>query len=345
LKAFLEAMADAVPDDERVLVSSVPNDPQESRGEMWNVRPWRFGDSAPPAHQNNYVCVSSFRKGGTGWRRTADLFGRALAFMVDDVGTKVAREAVAGLQPTHIVRTSPDNEQWWYLFSEPVTSYELFSRLISAFVQQKLGGKDPGMGGANRIGRLADGINGKAQYRSPTGEPFHCEALFTDFTRKFTLPQLVEAFGLTLGAERVRNYDTTTIPAEEIEKRADSFKELFGDCEMLGLLLKRHSNHAGRIPIVCPWYKQHTGESRTGTYLVEPNDRNNFHGSFVCFHSSTHSDDNHLKDIKQWATEVLSDRFEIAAHSANRRAPTTLEQLQQGLFANSAKSLAQRATG
>ena len=324
-RRFLEALAAKVPDDERVLISSVPGNPEDSRGEMWNVRPWRFGDATPPAHQNNYVCVSSFRRGAAGWRRTADLFGRALAFMVDDVGTKVPREVVERLRPTVIVETSPRNEQWWYLFSEPVEDYELFSNFISTFVQQRLGGNDPGMGGANRIGRLSDGINGKAKYLSPEGVPFACRVVEEDFARQFTALQLVEAFDLTLGPVRRRRQDAEdAVAAEERERRALEFADLFEDCSRLGLLLKRHSNHAGRFPIVCPWYRLHTNQSRTGTYLVEPNERNHWHGSFVCFHSTTHSDNNHLRDLKQWTNEIVLLRDEGLCMMANNRAPKTL---------------------
>lgn len=321
MRAFLEALAEFVPDDERVLISSVPGDPAESAGEMWNVRPWRWGDKEPPANMNNYVCVSSFRRGPRGWRRTADQFGRALAFMVDDVGTKVARDVVSVMTPSAIIETSPGNEQYWYLFNaQGLTDYETFSALVSAFVQQRCHGRDPGMGGANRVGRLPLGINGKAKYRSPDGEPFHCKALHFDARRRYSLRELLEGFTLTLTPPRPRGA-TGAVSAKEREQRLAEFEELRADCETLNLVLKRRANHAGRIPIVCPWYQKHSDASKSGTYLVEPNERNNWRGSFVCFHSTTHADDNHLKDIKQWVSNVM-DRFHSAlVHHVNLNPP------------------------
>lgn len=320
MRAFLERIADLVPEDERVLVSSVPGDPQDSAGEMWNVRPWRYGDAEPHPNMNNYVCVSSFRRGINGWRRTADLFGRMLAFMIDDVGTKVPREIVSVAPPTAIVRTSPNNDQYWYFLSQPITDYETVSRLISAFVQQRLGGVDPGMGGANRIGRLPRGINGKAQYRSTAGEPFRCEMRTFHPERRFTLGELVEMFALNLAPPRAR-VSPNTIPAERIAQRAEEFRELREDLERFGLVLKRHANHAGRIPILCPWFRQHSGNSRTGTYIVEPNERNNWAGSFVCFHATTHQNNNHLKDIRTWLNEVAAITYAMQCQAANADPP------------------------
>jgi len=316
--AFLEAMADKVPDDERVLISSVPGDPDQSAGEMWNVRPWRFGDRAPISTLNNYVCVSSFKRGNAGWRRTADLFGRALAFMIDDVGTKVSAQAADGLEPTCVVETSPANFQHWFLFSEPVTDYELFSRLISAFVQQRLGGVDPGMGGANRIGRLPLGINGKQKYRDALNEPWHCR-LISMGGRRYELPEIVSAFGLELAAPRRRG-SRATAKEEQVAQRAEEFTTLRDDLQRLGMVLKRHANHAGRIPIICPWFQRHTGAAKTGTYLVEPSEHNNWHGSFVCYHSTTHKDDNHLRELKSWVHETVIKGAANSCQRANENA-------------------------
>lgn len=318
-RAFLEALAEHVPDDERVLISSVLGDPDTAGGEMWNVRPWRFGDREPPAAANNYVCVSSFRRAADGrWRRTADLFGRALAFMVDDVGTKVATGCVAGLVPTVVVETSPGNQQWWYLFAAPVTEYELFSRLISAFVQQRLGGHDPGMGGANRVGRLPLGINGKEKYRGADGAVFKCRFISSDFKRRYTLDELVAGFGLTLAAARARPIYKGLSP-EEVTRRAAAFEEIKADLSAFGMVLKKHSNHAGRFPILCPWYCSHTGAARTGSYLVEPNEQNNWAGSFVCYHSTTHNDNNHLRDLTKWLGEKTEEMQCAAVRELNRQ--------------------------
>lgn len=321
-RAFLEALAESVPEDERVLISSVPGDPQESAGEMWNVRPWRFGDRAPLATLNNYVCVSSFKRDPQrGWRRTAAQFGRALAFMVDDVGSKIPESAVTNdLLPSARVLTSPGNEQWWWFLAEPVADYELFSRVLSAFVQQRAGGRDPGMAGPNRVARLPGGINGKRQYQSADGSAFRVESVTFRPERRFHLADILAAFRLTLDAPRVRG-PVTDVEAEERAKRLADFEELRADCERLGMMLKRRANVSGRIPIICPWFMQHTGASKTGSYLVEPCDANRWAGSFVCYHSSTHANDNHLRDLRTWVFDTISQLDASRLHAANVSAP------------------------
>jgi hypothetical protein len=239
--------------------------------------------------------------------------------MVDDVGTKVPRETVACLPPSMIVLTSPGNEQHWWLLDPPVTDYDLFSRLLNAFVQQKLRGVDPGMAGANRIGRLPDGVNGKRQYRhAETGEPFRCRVLAFNPDARFTIEALIGAFDLTLAAPRAA-HGSSSVNEEQAAARRQEFDELRRDCEAIGIMRKRHANHAGRIPIVCPWYALHTNASKSGTYLVEPNEHNNWRGSFVCYHSSTHANDCHLRDLRTWADQVITSAAAAAAQRANNK--------------------------
>jgi len=250
--------------------------------------------------------------------------------MIDDVGTKVPIHVVdERLEPSLRVITSPGNEQWWYLFGDSVTDPDLFTRLIKAFIEQRMGGKDPGMGGINRVGRIPPAINGKKKYRAEDNSPF-VVSLAAPFApeRQYRLEEIATAFDLTLAAKtRMREPTQGVSELQRMEREAD-FNDLRNDLERLGLIIKRHANVSGRIPILCPWYQQHTGASRSGTYLVEPNERNRYAGSFVCFHSTTHRDDNHLNDLRGWVWDAIEARDRLSSRAVNLR-PFRIEDIQE----------------
>lgn len=302
--AWLQAMAEAVPDDERLLVSTVPGDPEDAGAEAWNVRPWTWGAAAPPPTQNNYVCVSSFRRGPDGWRRRAAEFGRAVAFMIDDLNTKVPLNSIGALAPSLLTETSPGNLQAWYLFADPITDYDRFAALQAAFVARwAVGGKDPGMSGPNRVGRLPQGINGKRKYNG-----WQVRVVSYVPGRRVQVAELIEALGLLLIPRPSRKVPDG-VTAEQQAERAAEFRLLVERVERARAFSKPAFGRNGRRPLLCPWYQRHTGQARNGAYLTEPNAQNLWWGSFVCFHSGTHNDNCHLRDLKRWAEELEDDRL------------------------------------
>lgn len=309
-ESFLYELNRNTNDDERALISSVPGDPEQSGGEMWNVRPWRWGARMPPPTSNNYVCVSAFREGPDGWRRRASEFATALAFMVDDLGTKLPlRPIIDALAPTALIETSPGNFQAWYFLSERLEDYERFAALQAAFVARwSEAGKDPGMGGPNRVGRLPEGINGKRKYGG-----WSCRARVWAPERRFGVGALLSAFDLRL-RPRVTARAPVSVTAEEQAARAEEFNYLVRAMERQGLFLKKAFGLNGRRPCLCPRWRDHTNQARTGTYLSAPSEANSWWGSFVCFHSSTHNDMCKLRELKdevvmmeeQYAADVLA---------------------------------------
>lgn len=88
------------------------------------------------AAMNNYWTISLFRpEPGTGRaRRQRALFEANYGFMVDDVGPKVDGEQVlAKIGPPAVrLRTSPGNEQWDYIWREPITDIRLAEVILIA---------------------------------------------------------------------------------------------------------------------------------------------------------------------------------------------------------------------
>ena len=235
--------------------------------------------------------------------------------MVDDLGTKLEAEPVlARLDPTALIETSPGNFQAWYFLADPVTDYEKFAAIQAAFVARWAAGADPGMGGPNRVGRLPVGVNGKAKY----GGAWAHRVLRWDAAARVTVAQLLGAFDLQLRVtSRVRV--STAVTAEQQAERRAEFDALVGMMERQGRFLKRAFGHNGRRPILCPRVHQHTGGARSGSYLSEPNDKNSWWGSFVCYHSSTHNDMCRLRELKDEVLEAEDARLEAALGVANER--------------------------
>jgi hypothetical protein len=313
-ETFLGELARGMPGGERLLTTSVAGDPEEAGGEMWRVRPWpRPGPRMNP-NANNYACVSSFRDGPEGFRRRAEQFGAGLAFMIDDVGTKVPLEVVDRAPPTALIETSPHNWQAWYFLSRPVLSYDEFTAALRAFVDRWAGGRDPGMGGPNRVGRLPEGVNGKRKYGG-----FVVRAARWEPERRWTLGEIAAAldFQITAWHAPRRRAPPSGMTEEEMMLAAAGFAALVAECERHEMFLKRAFGRNGRRPILCPWHEDHTGGARTGTYLTEPNEKNGWQGSFVCYHSGTHQDANRLGDLRRYVDELEEGRLRRALARAN----------------------------
>jgi hypothetical protein len=309
---FLEALAARMPDDQRLLMTTVPGDPEAAGAELWNVKPWFWGTRPPPATNNNYVCVSSFTRGPDGWRRRAEQFGAGLAFMVDDLGTKIPLEPLMSTaQPTALVETSPGNFQAWYMLADPITRYDEFAALLSAFIHRWAGGKDPGMGGPNRVGRMPEGINGKPKYNG-----WQCRTAMWNPERRWGKNDLIRRLGLVLQPPK-----PVFVPGHVTEAdraaRQQEFDTLVAAMEGLSLFRKPRWGHNNRRPITCPWHLQHTNGATSGTYVTQPTEKNGWWGSYVCYHAGTHNDQCRLGDLKAWVHERIDAALEENLEQAN----------------------------
>lgn len=301
-ESFLNALAGGPLDDaERLILNGFVGDPNKPPYKAWEPLPWRPGDRLPFGPKANvYVAVSSFGRAADGtFRRRRETFLGGRALMVDDVGTKIDAASIH-LKPSAIVETSPDNQQWWYFFSEPERDQDRMKALIDTFILNKLLGKDPGMAGANRVGRLPGFTNGKARY----GGDFRTRLVSLDADWRFTTVQLLRAFGLNI---RKPKPPKKPRPGEEAVKR-DIYNNVEGWLRGEGYLKSNRPNLGGWQEMTCPWVGEHTDRANTGAGLAEPSRENGWTGAFRCHHTTSCSDRG-WRELTDWIAKISMDEI------------------------------------
>jgi hypothetical protein len=311
---FLNRMAEATghcPPTERLILQVLPGDPGTARDNAWRPRPWRPGEDLPvsPERTNGYVAISSFgRAPDKSWRRQKALFARGRMIMIDDVGTKVPREKAAVMDPTWIVETSPNNEQWIYLLDGGTTKRELMDSILDGLVAQALApqdAKDPGMKGVTRVARIPGFINGKPKY----GGDFRVKWLLKDGPVT-TLAKIRTTFDLK--ATQFKQQERTAIRESSavLAVRMDAFNTQMRIARGLGLLEGGVRNAGGWQRVRCPWEDEHSS-SKDGADIREPSKENEFYGAFKCFHG--HCDGRGWREF----TDVLDKQCAEALSAAN----------------------------
>lgn len=301
---FLTELASGLKPDERLILCGFPGDPYEANPTAWRPRPWRPGAVFPfEASDNAYVTVAGFRKAADGtYRRRTETFGCGLALMVDDVGTKVDRTFVEGMQPTWRIETSPNNEQWWYFLEEPERDMARFDGLIRAFISGKLLGADPGMSGVTRVGRLPGHLNGKKVYNG-----WQTKVLEHNETR-WTPQALLDGFGLQIMGRRVSR---DKLPTEETLERNRMFANVYKWLDQRSMLKRHEPDPSGWTEMSCPWVEHHTGGVDNGAAIREPAPENDYYGAFRCHHG--HCLNKGWADLTEWVNEQSIEELERAA--------------------------------
>jgi P4 family phage/plasmid primase-like protien len=229
------------------------------------TRRWKPGDKIPDDHV--YFCISTVRDPNprqlVGLSRKAQDLVLTYDIVLDDVGTKVSRETLAGLlAPSERIETSEGNEQWHYFLEEGVEPARA-AALVEALAAKGL--TDPGAKGAARVMRFPGSLNSKydppfvARSLGGTGE-YHS---YTDICRGLgVVPTDTPALNISLPVLPDGMTDpVVAILAEE------------------GLILGP-PNSSGWIPITCPLEHEHTGEIDHGTDY-----KPGMPGVFKCLHS------------------------------------------------------------
>lgn len=311
---FLNDLARDMPEEERVILCGFAGNPDAAGPSAWKPRPWRPGREQPMPEKlwNGYVTVSSFRRTGDGsFRRRGDCFAAGRALMVDDIGTKVDRKIVEGVEPTWTIETSPGNEQWWYMLSEPERDGPRFDGVIRAFITGKLLGADPGMSGVTRVGRIPGFQNDKPKYGGWTvrttkkGGP------------RYTCDELLKAFGLQIHGRREQR---VKLVAEALVDRNRAYETAFKQLMRGGMLKRAEPDPSGWVEMRCPWVENHTNAANTGAALREPAPENEFYGAFRCHHG--HCADKGWAELTEWLAEESAEQLEhAAANSATEEKP------------------------
>ena len=134
---FLLAVFGANLADARPLVVSFEGNPGSGPKKRWCGLPWQSESGIfprlPPT-ANNYFSLATFRPDGAGQFRGQKAHFHALyAFMLDDIGSKVAAECLT-LPPSWLLETSAGNHQAGHLLSEPLRDGAAIDRLMNAII-------------------------------------------------------------------------------------------------------------------------------------------------------------------------------------------------------------------
>lgn len=300
---FLSSAFKALPQGARPWVAGFRADPYHPKAH-WGGSPvnGRIPDFIEPK-ANCYLAVSSFKAGADGRiHRRKDNFAALHLVMVDDVGTKVPVGAIT-LDPSYLLETSPGNHQAGYLLSEPVTDRALAESVIDALVAQGLAtaGKDPGMKGVTRYGRLPVGINNKPALVAEYGQPFKVQLREWEPERRYTIQEIIAAYGLKLGKTGAAGpaHEPYTPPADD---------------PLLDWLAQRGqvqgpAKDSGWIPISCPWIDEHTDRTDTGAAYLPGR-------GFQCHHG--HCESRTLLDLRAWAKRHGWETFDNFAKGGTK---------------------------
>jgi hypothetical protein len=219
-----------------------------------------------------YCNTASFITDRLGKRPSASIHNCThVAFLVlDDVGTK---SKAPSLEPTWKIETSPDNFQWGYTFAlDDQPTHQVFSAAIKAIAEA--GYTDKGATNAVRNFRIPGSVNLK-----PERNGF--KSVLTEFypEREFSLPQIMDAFGVVAGEVESNAY-------RPIKIEDDGTDNIFAWLAENSLVISR-PNSEGWAGVVCPNSHEHTDGNPQGRY--NPSMR-----AYCCLHSHCLQLDSHI---------------------------------------------------
>ena len=246
------------------------------------------------ATKNNYVGCSSFYPGDDGsFKARKAQFAACHFLMLDDLGTKVSLERLAGFELSWLIETSPGNHQGGIILAEPLTDGAVAVRLLNAVIDSGL--CDAGATGPlSRWARLPVAINGKPKYADEDGAPFQCRLIVWRPDSRYTSQEIVDRLQLEL------------TPAGRPKKTAKPSARSAEDSCSIGndvddvLTPKATENPvvtaltarglyktplgSGKHDMTCPWVQEHTDQLDTGAAYFEPDELYPV-GGFCCHHS------------------------------------------------------------
>ncbi len=262
------------------------------------------------AEINTYVNVASFKVNPANGR-LIDGKGRASywglhAVFIDDVFKKVyppipGDGEVGWLEPTLKIETSADNQQWWYVFEEPVLGYDLAKQFTDAWV----GAVNNDARGPTRWGRLPVGANTKGCSKVNGRRPYQHQVVGGSM-KKFDKEELISGFQLKLAPiveRRARMQEEPMTRLEEIDKKQGMLV-----AEWLRVRGMVKMEHDDSMEIVCPLGGHDNGP---GTRFWLPSPDNNWRGGFKCQHLKCMRKG--LGDLINW---VKSDVRDFQSHKS-----------------------------
>jgi RepB DNA-primase from phage plasmid len=260
-----------------------------------------------PAGQNNFVGCASFYPGDDGsFKARKTQFAACHFLMLDDIGTKVSLERLAGFELSWLIETSPGNYQGGIILAEPLTDGAVAVRLLNAVIDSGL--CDAGASGPlSRWARLPIAINGKPKYADEDPALFQCRLIEWRPDARYTPQEIVDRLQLEL-APAGRPKKTAKASASS----GDTARSIGNDADDV-LIPKAAENPvvaalkarglyktplgSGKHDMTCPWLQEHTDHLDTGAAYFEPDEFYSV-GGFCCQHS--HRDKYHIRALLEF---------------------------------------------
>ncbi len=298
---FIAAVFPAVPEGAFAAVCSKAGDPRLG-GWVANRADSVAGQLS--ARDNNFVGCSSFFPGADGsFRARKAQFAACHFLMLDDLGSKISLDRLAGFDLSWLIETSPGNHQGGIILADPITEGDVAVRLLNAVIDASL--CDAGATGPlSRWARLPVAINGKPKHADEAGAPFRCRLIEWRPEKRYTPKEIADGLQLELApAGR---------PKKEAKSAADSLRGIGNEADDV-LTPKAAENPvvsalkarglyktplgSGRHDVTCPWVQEHTDGVDTGAAYFEPDEIYPL-GGFCCQHS--HREKYHIRQLLEF---------------------------------------------
>jgi hypothetical protein len=149
------------------------------------------------AANNNYIGCASFYPGDDGsFKARKAQFAACHFLMLDDLGTKVPLERLAGFELSWLIETSPGNHQGGIILAEPLTDGAVAVRLLNAVIDS---------GCAMRGDRAIEPLGAACRWRSTASPsmpmkraPFQCRLIEWRADARYTPQEIVDGLQLEL---------------------------------------------------------------------------------------------------------------------------------------------------
>ena len=254
----------------------------------WYARRWPCDTS--DSSKNWYFQCGHYKPDPQGGYRAKKEYAHQInAIVVDDIGTKVPAERFLECTPSWVIETSPNNSQYGFIFSEPVTDLDAVESLKADLIANGL--CDPGASGVSaRWSRLPQAINGRPKYGSPSPR---CRLTQWNPSLKYTIRKLYEKLDLKASET---DKDILFSGAKISEVLNDEIAENKGGVlnRIVNAGLYKKNLGGGKHDITCPWFQQHTDAIDNGSAYFEPSAMFPS-GGFKCHHS--HGELLHISDL------------------------------------------------
>lgn len=273
--------------------------PEGANGRCWAGRHYENQGVSPM--NNNFFAISLFKDieldGFTHHVRQESQLEACYLIGLDDVGVGQKTDAdIAkyGLPlPTYELETSPGNMHVGFRI-EPCNEAYKIKAIQKHLIRCGLckDAKDPGMFGVTRYLRMPIGTNTKTGYLDHKGDGFETKMISWNPDRVYTADRLIEMLGIDNRLiNEIRNQELTKkARGQNLTATKDNHALLraFSDKDSY-----RRNCGNGWHGVICPRYTEHTGEDKSGSYVVI--DEDNTWG-FRCHHGS-HIDTYHALEV------------------------------------------------